>query len=226
MDNKMDQSYTNGIKFLILNFETVKKGNYKYNNIYKDFDFSSDVITDKMLIKRIDEVYQTNYDQFLSLLKKLRHEFGAENVRIKDDLEILEEMYDCFDRPAFSTPFYQESNLPGFIKAIEGTIEALNTGVYRLRDGSVIKNISPKSNLKDKGIRVVISSIIDDLIDLMYLYEELIRKSEIKLCGCNDDNCGVHFISPYAIEKMDKARKGVLLKFKDIYESFEMKIRY
>ncbi|MEK4063259.1 MULTISPECIES: SMEK domain-containing protein [Paenibacillus] len=226
IENRMELSYKNGIKFLILNFETVKKGNYKYNSIYKDFDFSTDVITDKMLIKRIEEVYQTNYNQFLSLLKKMRHEFGAENVRIKDDLEILEEIYNCFDRPAFSTPFYQESNLPGFIKAIEGTIEALNTGVYRLRDGSVIKNISPRSKLNDKGIREVVSSIIDDLIDLRYLYEELIRKNEIKLCGCNDENCGVHFISPYAIEEMDRARKNILLKFKGIYRGFEMKIRY
>lgn len=226
VENGMDQTYTNGIKFLILNFETVKKGRYKYKNIYEEFDFSSDVVTDKMLIKKIEEVYRTNYDHFLVLLKTLRHEFGVKNIKVKDDMEILEEMYRCFDRPAFSTPFYQESNLPNFIKAIEGTIEALNTGVYRLRDGSVIKKISPKSSLQDKGTREVLTGIVDDLIELRYLYERLIRENEIELCKCNDKNCGVQLISPYAIDKMDEARKQILIKFKNIYKDFEMKIRY
>ncbi|KOP67944.1 hypothetical protein AMS62_23815 [Bacillus sp. FJAT-18019] len=222
----MDQFYTNGVKLLILNFEMVKKGNYRYKNVYKDFDFSSDVITDKMLVKKIEEAYQTNYDHFLTVLKTLRHEFGVGNVTVKGDLEILEEMSRCFDRPAFSTPFYQESNLPNFIKAIEGTIEVLNTGVYRLRDGSVIKKISPRSNLKDKEIREVLSGIVDDLLELRYLYEDLIRKNEIKLCECNDESCGVHLISPFAIETMDGIRKQILLKFKGVYRDFEMKIRY
>lgn len=224
--NEMDQLYTNGVKFLILNFETVKRGNYKYKNVYENFDFSRDIITDKILFKKIEETYQTSYNHFFTILKTLRHEFGNGNIVVKSDPEILEEMSRCFDRPAFSTPFYQESNLPNFIKAIEGTIEVLNTGIYRLRDGSIIKKISPRSNLKDKGTREVLSEIVDDLIELRYLYEEFIRKSEIKLCGCNDENCGVLFISPLAIETMDKVRKKILLKFKGVYKGFEIKVRY
>ncbi|MGR6125675.1 SMEK domain-containing protein [Paenibacillus sp. SER-28] len=224
--NELDQSYTNGVKFLILNFESVKKGHYRYKNVYKNFDFSSDVITDRMLMKKIEEIYRTDYDHFLTILKTLRHEFGSRNIEVKNDLEMLEEISRCFDRPAFSTPFYQESNLPNFIKAIEGTIEVLNTGVYRLRDGSVIKEISSRASLKDKGVRETLSQIVDDLIELRYLYEELIRKNEIKVCGCNDQSCGVHFISPVAIETMDKIRKQILLKFKGVYRDFEMKIRY
>lgn len=98
--------------------------------------------------------------------------------------------------------------------------------MFRLRDGSIIKNISPKSKLEDKRTREVLSEIVDDLIKLRFLYEELIQKNEIKLCRCNDDNCGVHLISPFAIGEMDKARKGVLLKFKEVYNQFEMKIIY
>lgn len=226
VENELDRFYTNGVKFLILNFETVKKGNYKYKNVYKNFDFLSDVITDKMLVRKVEEIYHTNYDHFLIVLKTLRHQFGEENVLVKSDMEILKEMAHCFDRPAFSTPFYQESNLPNFIKAIEGTIEVLNTGVYRLRDGSIIKKISPRSDLNDKGIREVLSEIVNDLIELRYLYEDLIRKDEIKLCRCNDENCGVHLISSFAIETMDKARRGILLKFKNVYTDFEMKLRY
>lgn len=224
--NEMDQIYTNGVKFLILNFETVKKGNYKYKNVYKNFDFSTDVITDKILFKKIEETYQTNYNHFLTILKTLRHEFGSEDNVLKSDQAMLEEMSRCFDRPAFTTPFYQESNLPNFVRAIEGTIEVLNTGIYRLRDGTIIKKISSRSSLKDKETKEVLSEIVDDLIGLRYLFEEFIRKSEIKLCGCNDENCGVLFISPLAIETMDKARRKILLKFKDVYKEFEMKIRY
>ena len=45
-------------------------------------------------------------------------------------------MAECFDRPAFDTPFRDESNVPDFKKAITDTIEALNTGIHRLRDGT------------------------------------------------------------------------------------------
>jgi len=47
----------------------------------------------------------------------------------------------CRLNPAFYTPFNSESSIPAFKKAITDTIEAINTGVHRLRDGTEIRRI-------------------------------------------------------------------------------------
>ena len=46
----------------------------------------------------------------------------------------------AFDRPAFSTPIHQESSLPAFRKAINDTIQVLQTGVWQTRDNVVIRS--------------------------------------------------------------------------------------
>lgn len=57
------------------------------------------------------------------------------------DANALQLMAAVFDRPAFRTPFRQESSLPAFQQAIEDTIGALNTGVWRTREGDEIRRI-------------------------------------------------------------------------------------
>jgi len=39
---------------------------------------------------------------------------------------------ECFDRPAFTTPFHRKVNIIDFEKAITDTIEVLNKGLHRL----------------------------------------------------------------------------------------------
>ncbi len=48
-----------------------------------------------------------------------------------NDKDIIDLLSECFDRPAFITPFYRESNIPDFEKALTYTIEVLNTGVLQ-----------------------------------------------------------------------------------------------
>jgi hypothetical protein len=55
-----------------------------------------------------------------------------------------------FDRPAFWTPFYQECSLGAFEQAIEDTICALNTGIYRTRGAG---NSSNPTRSRDQGRR-------------------------------------------------------------------------
>ena len=57
-----------------------------------------------------------------------------------------------FDRPAFRTPFQQESSLPAFQQAIEDTIGALNTGLWRTREGVEIRRIPSIHHLKNQRI--------------------------------------------------------------------------
>jgi hypothetical protein len=55
--------------------------------------------------------------------------------RSKTDMEILTLMAQVFDRPAFTERFARPRPFPDFRKAISDTIEALNTGLRRTRDG-------------------------------------------------------------------------------------------
>jgi len=85
-----------------------------------------------------------NGDEFPDAPAELR--MFAEAVTPQSDEEILALMAGLFDRPAFYTPFHQESSIPAFKKAITDTIEALNTGVHRLE-------MEPKFVASQAGMR-------------------------------------------------------------------------
>lgn len=61
--------------------------------------------------------------------------------------KIIKFFVQCFDRPAFHDKIYQEGSMEDFDKAIEDTIIALNTGVLRARDGSILKQSEGKSTV-------------------------------------------------------------------------------
>ena len=61
-----------------------------------------------------------------------------------EDKELIKFFVQCFDRPAFQDRIYQEGRMEDFDKAIEDTIIALNTGVLRTRDGSILKKCRRK----------------------------------------------------------------------------------
>ena len=63
-----------------------------------------------------------------------------------EDKELIKFFVQCFDRPAFQDRIYQEGRMEDFDKAIEDTIIALNTGVLRTRDGSILKKADGKSS--------------------------------------------------------------------------------
>lgn len=97
---------------------------------------------------------------FQNILTLFKHNFSFQSVEINvSDDQILEKKSQCLDRPAFITPFYFENNFGDFRKAINDTIEAINTGVYRLRDGRLIEKIYPKSMIKNADIRWKVDEI-------------------------------------------------------------------
>lgn len=142
------------------------------------------------------------------------------------DNEILELFARCFDRPAFITPFMSESSLPDFKKAITDTIEVLNTGIYRLRDGTIISQIPSRHQIKDKQARVVLSEIVDKLTELRNSFDIFSRSGEIRHCSCNNPNCPVYFINPNAAYNMDGIREQILKLYKSIYPKFGVKLRH
>jgi len=150
--------------------------------------------------------------------------FVAE-LPVSSDAEIFALMAGLFDRPAFYTPFRCESSVPAFKQAIADTIEALNTGVHRLRDGTVIRRIPSRHQLKEDGEKKALAEIEHKLTDLRTSFEQFMRSKEIRPCGCDNPNCFMFVISHNAGEVMDRLRTEILDGFRRIYPKFDVRVR-
>lgn len=148
----------------------------------------------------------------------------VEVIAPQSDNEILALMAGLFDRPAFYTPFYQESSIPAFKKAITDTIEALNTGIHRLRDGTEIRRIPSRHVIQSVETRRALSQIERMLAELRAKYDECIKAGDIRPCSCNDPDCPVFFVSPRAADEMDHIREAILETFRKHYPAFDVRL--
>lgn len=82
------------------------------------------------------------------------------------DIELIRFYVQCFDRPAFRDRICMEGRMEDFDKAIEDTIIALNTGVLRTRDGSILKRAEGKSVIINSEWREKFDTIYDMLVAL------------------------------------------------------------
>ena len=71
----------------------------------------------------------------------LEVETTSSTPAFEKDKELVQFYLECFDRPAFQDDIYQEGRMEDFDKAIEDTLIALNTGVLRTRDGSILNRL-------------------------------------------------------------------------------------
>lgn len=138
------------------------------------------------------------------------------------DADALQLMAAVFDRPAFRTPFHQESSLPAFQQAIEDTIGALNTGVWRTRNGDEIRRIPSVHNLKDRGIRTTLEKVVRHVDDLRRIFVAGLRAGEIKPCGCGEPDCPTFELSKRSADQLDAARYKVLTMFRSVYAPFNV----
>ncbi len=83
-----------------------------------------------------------------------------------EDKELIKFFVQCFDRPAFHDRICQEGRMEDFDKAIEDTIIALNTGVLRTRDGSILKESEGKSAIVNVEWREKLDTVCDMLVAL------------------------------------------------------------
>jgi hypothetical protein len=127
-----------------------------------------------------------------------------------DDALVVERIQWVFDRPAFRTPFHQESSLGPFRQAIGDTIQALNTGIWQTRDGKEIERIPSRHQVVDPRIRDTLAIVVTELADLRAKFEELIRQGEILHCDCKNPDCSVFFFSSRAAREMDMLRDGIV----------------
>jgi len=171
----------------------------------------------EFLLKRFVEgnIFPDTFSELRSLVQ---------STTPQTDNEIIALMAGLFDRPAFYTPFHQESSIPAFKKAITDTIEALNTGVHRLRDGTEIRRIPSRHMVQSTEIRNSLGQIERMLGELRAKYDEFIKQGEIQPCGCNVPDCPVFFVSSQAAYEMDNLRLNILRSFQSLYPTFEVRL--
>lgn len=146
----------------------------------------------------------------------------ATTINIKNDKDIVDLLVECFDRPAFTTRFYRESSIPDFEKAIKDTIEVLNTGVHRLRDGTIIRTIPSRHRISDQQLKTELADITKLVIRLRDNFVELKGRKEIESCGCNQPDCPIYMLSDNACKIMDTSRQEIFAKFKKIKPGFNL----
>jgi hypothetical protein len=161
-------------------------------------------------------------EEFPETTKELS-EFSSESSDW-DDVKILEMYSRCFNRPAFTTPFHQESCLPHFEKAISDTIEAFNTGIYRLRDGTIIRRMPCLDDIQGEYAKAAMREIVIKLQMLRSRFNELLRYDKIRHCGCGKPNCPVFMFTNEACFEMDRIREEILGQFGTIYPQFAVKM--
>jgi hypothetical protein len=147
--------------------------------------------------------YQSQLDRFI-----------AQSLPLSD-IRIARALIAGLDRPAFRTPFHQESSLPRFRAAIAQTISAINTG--RTPGGSQVPS---KFDVADPAIRSALDGIVQRLVALRGTFDELIKKGEIRPCGCEKPDCPVHMLSELACREMDHRRNELLYAARAVDSSF------
>lgn len=148
----------------------------------------------------------------------------AKSIAAKDDSDIIQLISECFDRPAFTTPFNMESSIPDFEKAMADTIEVLNTGVHRLRDGTIIRNIPSRHQITDTQMKSALANITSLVVKLRDNFNDLKRKKEIKPCGCGQEDCHVYMLSQKACQIMDSSRQEIFNQWRKVNPDFNLKL--
>jgi hypothetical protein len=148
----------------------------------------------------------------------------VESLDTGGDEQILTLMASLFDRPAFYTPFQSESSIPAFKKAITDTIEALNTGIHRLRDGTEIRRIPSRHQIQSPELKTSLSEVERLLCLLRAKHDQFSASGDIRPCGCTQADCSVFFVSPPAAHEMDRLRMQILDTFHRIHPGFNVRL--
>jgi hypothetical protein len=95
--------------------------------------------------------------------------------------------------------------LPRFRAAIEETIAAINTGTTPSG-----KQVPAKAEVRDPTIRAALDDVVQQLVVLRATFDDLLRKGEIRPCGCQAPDCPVYMLSDQAAREMDRRRRDLL----------------
>jgi hypothetical protein len=161
----------------------------------------------------------TSQSKGLSIVEVKRYRAQLERFVAKSlplsDADIARALLAGLDRPAFRTPFHQESSLPRFKAAIAETIATINTG--KTPSGT---QLPAKNEVRDPTIREGLDGVVERLVALRSAFDELLRTNEIRHCGCQDPDCPVFMLSDRAVREMDRRRHDLLVEARKLDPAF------
>ena len=115
-----------------------------------------------------------------------------------------------FRRPAFETRIGEESSLPAFHQAIADCISALNTGIWRDREGALIARIPSFHALSNQEAKAGLEQAVAALNSLRVKFDSGLRSGKIKPCGCGQPNCPTFTIDLQYCSELQSARDKAL----------------
>jgi len=136
-----------------------------------------------------------------------------------DDSEKARILQPIFDREAFSARFRKESSLPAFRSALTSTIEALNTGISRARDGTVVRRVPRRQDFSSPKVRAQIDRIYKLVVSIRTLFDDGLRSGEIEPCGCGNPDCPTFMITSDMCQKMNRMRDTLHKLFREACSS-------
>jgi len=134
----------------------------------------------------------------------------VQQLDLANEREAGELVARMFDRPAFSTPIRSESSLPAFRQAIGDTINALNTGIWRDREGAVIARVPARHSFTQSSVKMAFAECVTALNALRMSFDEGIRSKGILPCACGKSDCPVFMIDDAYCERLESERELVL----------------
>ncbi len=141
-----------------------------------------------------------------------------------DDDAAISMMSALFERPAFRTPFHQESSLPAFLQAIEDTIGALNTGIWKTRDAIEIRRIPSIHHIRDANRRAALGRVVRSLDGLRRTFKQHLKSSAIRHCGCGKPDCPSFMVDNRAARELNMARTRALQEFRALCPGFDVRL--
>ena len=149
--------------------------------------------------------------------------FADEFPDLSDD-EMLAIMAVAFERPAFRTPFQCETSIPAFLRAIEDTIGALNTGVWRTRDGVEIRRNPAIQHLRSAAHRSALQKVVRQLDALRRKFKAGVGDGSIRHCGCGSPDCFMFELRGSIAHELDDARMAALETFRKVFPPFDVRL--
>lgn len=95
------------------------------------------------------------------------------------DVQLIRFYSGCLDRPAFRTHFHNELSFADFDQALEDTVLAINTGLWRTRDGTVIERSAGKSHIVNPAWRDLMDEVVAAIMQARHHLREVLGLDEM-----------------------------------------------
>ena len=125
-------------------------------------------------------------------------------------VEAAEMLANIFRRPAFETPIGEESSLPAFRQAIGDTIGAINTGIWRDREGAVIARVPSIAAFSDSSVVDGLRACAEELNLLRRVFDQGLKNKRISPCGCGKADCPTFMIERGYCDVLEQHRSKAL----------------